>query len=106
MNDTADILNKHKAKLAKLKKQFFDDKGRRRNTMGFNLDLYYGGNKKVDIPRISISDTSVAIGLGNPDPTLEAEFIDLLIRATNANIAFWEDAAAKEIVKLTEALNK
>jgi len=88
-------LTKYKNIKAKLKKDY--PKGFQYT--GVTLDLYYGGNKEVDISRIAIGGIS-------SDKDLNNKLYDLILQGVEDNIKFWEEVVIRDIKELNESLKK
>lgn len=87
-------LTQVKKNIAKLEKQFKNGKV---GYNGFTIDIFYGGNKQVDINRVSVG------GVGSPEDTGQ-KLYDLTMECLKGNLKFWEDAAKRDIQELYKAL--
>lgn len=96
MNSTAQHITEIKAKIAKLEKAF--PKGVPKG-YSMTINLFYGGNKEIDINRVCIGGLYDEETAGN-------ELINLMMRGLKADLKFWEKTAEQEIKELNTALLK
>lgn len=95
MITSAEQLSKYKAIKEKLKKSFPKGAG----YTGFTVNIFYGGNKEVDISRVSVG--GVASEQGRSD-----EFLTLINKSVDDNIDFWQKCVIRDIKELEESLKK
>jgi len=95
MNNTPTIIREIREKIKKLEAY---SKGGLPPHQGFTIDLYYAGNTRVDVPRISIGSISDDIEVGQI-------FFNIMLGSLKNSLTFWEDVARKEIEELQNSLN-
>jgi len=94
MEDTATHIRHLKDKIYKLEKDF------KRGVppfMGFTIDVFYGGNEEVDIPRFEIGS------IAHEEKTGEI-FYNLILSSLKASLDHWKNIARIEIESLTKSL--
>lgn len=94
MVNSAEQLVKYKKILAKLQKDF----PKKSTYKSFTINVFYGGNKEVDIQRVTIGGASNDLSMGN-------DFYNLLVQSVQDNISFWEGCVKRDLKELEDALN-
>ena len=96
MVNTATQLKKYKDLKAKINKDF---KGKGAGYMGFTIDICYGGNKEVDLKRVSLGGIACKDGMSN-------DFLSMIREAIDGNIDFWQKQVLRDIQTLEESLKQ
>lgn len=91
MNESVAQIKAHRRKIAKLEKDF--NYGKARFPSGFTIDIYYGGNREVDVERINIGSFC------DPDGTAKTLY-EMALKSLKNGLDFWIDAAKKDLAEL------
>lgn len=96
MVESVKHINLIKSKIDKLEKQFKRGIG---DYAGFTLDVYYEGNREVDVSRVTIG------GVANGEGTAKL-FYNLVLENLKNSLKFWKGQAEKDLLELTLALKE